>query len=963
MKVVPLVLVVLISFLNAGAATLSPQSPKEELTSFHFSDPDLGIELVAAEPDIISPVAMAWGLSGELYVVEMPGYPLRESSGRIKCLKDKDGDGLYSFDSIFAEGLEFPNSIMMYHGGLIVCDAPHILFLKDTNGDGKADLRKILWTGFNEGNHQLRVNSLKLGLDNWIYGANGRSGGQVNKPNEDKAISVNFHDFRISFDFEHLEAVSGYSQFGLAHDVWGNRFTTLNHRFARQVVLERSHVGNNPELENYVLFDTYLTEHDRRVNTLVPDTRRFNTDPVGYFTSLSGLTAYHGTLLGPKYVGSFFAGESVQSSVIHRKMNREGVVYKAQNLDSRNEFLSSPDGWFHPVNFSNGPDGALYIVDFYRKYVEHPQWAYDNLSEGVDWNEGEPHGRIWRVFHKDRPSTGWREVPVLPAASDGDLIAMLNSQIGWIRETAHRLLLERSLDDQKVHISRNQFNQANNLAKIHILWLMSAFNSLNEDILVDALDHTDPQLVSHAVRVAKNLISQSMVINKKVVSLLDFDDPLVRFQTILALTGVENLEALNRIVRLTLNDFDPWIRIAVMSYASTSTGAFLDKLLLEPKLKNTSDLRDLNFIKELSQMTVRVAPKLELVDRIEKFHDKTSWTSLDWFNLAGYLSQASDQPDFVYTLPKSLETLAWQELMQESNPENQLVDCLFQILRFGRPDQISESRQAWLMSASPETQDLGIQLMALQGHPLTIESVVGNIKDWKPNTRSSIISHTLLSDVMTSALLTSMEVRNVSGVDIPESIRRGLLNHPNKDIKDRAQKVLNHLINNDRQKVIDNYVHALSQEPVDIKVGAQMFGNHCISCHSIQGKGSQFAPDLTGMGNRNNTFLLTSILDPGRFVSYELKLHVLTTKDGRVYTGMLATESNDSKTLRQPDGKLITVPRSLIKSDVQTSQSIMPSGFELLINESQMAGLLGFLRQPNLELLPATPVQTSSEFE
>ena len=171
---------------------------------------------------------------------------------------------------------------------------------------------------------------------------------------------------------------------------------------------------------------------------------RFNRDPIGYFTSLSGLTAYRGDLLGASYDGDLFAGESVQAAVIHRRMQLDGPVYQAVDIAEGSEFLASADGWFHPVNFANGPDGALYMVDFYRMLVEHPQWAQDDRKEGVDWKLGEENGRIWRIAANDSPTNISRMNPAFQSMSPATLAQQLTDASGWRRDMAQQLLVRQN---------------------------------------------------------------------------------------------------------------------------------------------------------------------------------------------------------------------------------------------------------------------------------------------------------------------------------------------------------------------------------------------------------------------------------------------------------------------------------------------------------------------------------------
>ena len=169
---------------------LTLHSTAYEHASFELADPDLEISLIASEPDINSPVDMCWGPDGSLYVVEMTGYPVIENQGAIKLLTDVDGDGYYELKSVYAENLNFPAGIMYYNGGILVADAPDILYLKDSDNDGKADVREVFITGFNEGNQQYRANSLHWGLDNHIYGASGRGGGNIRFENDSSTVSI-----------------------------------------------------------------------------------------------------------------------------------------------------------------------------------------------------------------------------------------------------------------------------------------------------------------------------------------------------------------------------------------------------------------------------------------------------------------------------------------------------------------------------------------------------------------------------------------------------------------------------------------------------------------------------------------------------------------------------------------------------------------------------------------------------
>ena len=233
-----------------------PLSPRDELATIRTL-PGFKIELVACEPDVIDPVAMVFDEKGRIFVAEMIGYPHggvatgQEARGRIKMLEDKDGDGYYETCTVFADGLRFPTSVMPYKGGLLVANAPDLIYLEDTKGTGKADRRRVLYTGFNLENIQQLVNSLQWGLDNWIYGCAGTKESAITCPEKPDAPPVVLRGRGIRFHPDipgSLEPTSNGGQYGLTADAFGHWFTSTNAQHLRQVVLPDHYLRRNPYL-------------------------------------------------------------------------------------------------------------------------------------------------------------------------------------------------------------------------------------------------------------------------------------------------------------------------------------------------------------------------------------------------------------------------------------------------------------------------------------------------------------------------------------------------------------------------------------------------------------------------------------------------------------------------------------------------------------------------------------------
>jgi len=421
----------LVAPIEAVAEPPGPLSPEASLAAFEVV-PGHVVELVAAEPLVFDPVAICWDAAGRLFVAEMSDYPVGDGGGRVVMLTDADGDGTIDTRTIFAAGLPFPNGLMAWGDGLLVTAAPDILHLADRDGDGVAEVREVVLTGFNAGNQQLRVNGLTPGPDGWVYAANGRSGGSVTSPRRPDAppVSIDRHDLRFRPDTGEVEAVAGFSQFGLAFDAWGNRFSNWNTAPIRQVIFPLDVASRHPlsappnDMEN--LEDP---SHHNRVFPASPTPTTFNREPTDAFNASCGLSIDRGTRLVPS--GCAYVCEPLLNVVHRRELVPAGVAFEARRPagEETREFLASRDPWFRPVFTVTGPDGALWICDFYRRWVEHPDFVRAELRDGIAWDEGKDRGRIWRV----RPGA---DAP----RSGGGAVAGALPEEGQSRSVARRLL-------------------------------------------------------------------------------------------------------------------------------------------------------------------------------------------------------------------------------------------------------------------------------------------------------------------------------------------------------------------------------------------------------------------------------------------------------------------------------------------------------------------------------------------
>ena len=383
------------------------------------------MNLVASEPLVQDPIAFDWGADGRLWVVEMGDYPLGvdgkgKPGGKVRILEDPDGDGRYDRMTVFLDGLGFPTGVIPWRDGVIVACAPDIFYAEDRDGDGKADHREVLFTGFVEGNQQHRVNGFEFGLDGWIYGANGDSGGTVRSSKTGESTPIRGRDFRFRPDTGEFEAESGQTQFGRHRDDWGHWFGNNNPNWGWHYVLSESDLRRNP---NFAPPDPRRTlEPSTRLYPISRTVERFN-DPgaANHVTSANSPTPYRDDLFGPGFARSLFVSDPVHNLVHRMVLEPDGVTFRGVRApeESDREFLASSDNAFRPTMLKTGPDGTLWIADMYRAVIEHPEWIPDDWEARLDLRLGSEQGRNYRVFPVDRKP---RPIPRLDRLDTSGLI-------------------------------------------------------------------------------------------------------------------------------------------------------------------------------------------------------------------------------------------------------------------------------------------------------------------------------------------------------------------------------------------------------------------------------------------------------------------------------------------------------------------------------------------------------------
>lgn len=424
----------LLAALTLTTTAAAQLAPNEALQSFQLADERLTIELVAAEPLVASPCAMAFDEKGRLFVAENRGYPDRNDppQGAVVMLEDTDRDGRMDKRTVIADGLTFPNGVLPWDGGVFLTCAPDVLYLKDTDGDGRADERRVVLTGFDTSKStQLRVNTPLLGPDSWIWLASGLAGGRITNPEHPEFGALDLkNDLRFDPRTGRFEQVDGRSQYGHSFDESGRRFICMNRIHVQHVVLSSAVLRRNPHLafsetvQNCPeLVPNPLMRGGGGAARIFPISQNITTadSHAGTFSAACAITIWRGGALPADYDGCALSCEPTGNLVHADKLAPRGSTFAAVPMFEGREFLASRDDWFRPVFLARGRDGALYIADMYRQVIEHPEYLPEEIRKRTDFDAGKVMGRIWRIRAKSaaistRPNRAVRETSLLESA-------------------------------------------------------------------------------------------------------------------------------------------------------------------------------------------------------------------------------------------------------------------------------------------------------------------------------------------------------------------------------------------------------------------------------------------------------------------------------------------------------------------------------------------------------------------
>ncbi len=933
------------------------------------------MDLVAAEPLVTDPIAVAIDENLRMYVVEMNGYSENRDDklSRIRLMDDKDGDGKYETSKFFVDKLNWPTAIACWDGGIIVADAPDILWFKDTDGDDRPDERKVLFTGFGISNVQGLINSFNWGLDNRYYCSTSSTGGEVTKPGDPsfKPLPLRGRDFALDCRGMNMEPTTGGAQHGLSMDDWGNRFICSNSDHIIQVMIEDRYLARNPYLAAATpkksiaadgpqadVFRTSRVEPWRVVRTrlrkkgIVPGIVEGGGRDSGYFTSATGVTIYRGNAWPQEFLGLAIVGD-VGSNIIHRKQLEEnGLEFKAVRMDEKSEFVASTDNWFRPVQYANAPDGSFYVCDMYRETIEHPASLPPAIKKYVDLTSGRDRGRIWRII-----PDGFQQPKLekLGGKTTEQLVALLEHPNGWHRDTAARLIYQRQDQKAVLPLVKLATKSASPLGRIHAMYALAGLNALEAEMVFANLEHENAYVRQHAVRLAESFIFDAPGIRKLLTEKLPRDPSLrVRYQVALSLGEFPAAIATRNaaLAELAVKDGgDLYMRTAILSSVKEGAGDLLLRLRKSGEVRGTAQGREM-----LKLLAAQIGKQQAEEDKVALLQaltnlDKESPAAFQTIiqalavkpgsELARSLEQVTGGK--AAEVMKAVFTSALKSAADDKQPVLKRAAAVRQ-LSTGSYSDSAELLMSFLEPTQPaELQGAALSTLGTFDAADVAALLIDRYAAMSPRLKSQAADVLYSRESWLVALLDAIEKEAIPLGDVDPARLKLLTDHADASVRERAKKIVAKLQVTKRGDVLAAYKPVLEMKG-DVTRGKEAFKKTCAACHKLEGVGFELAPNLAAMKNRGPEAILLNVLDPNREVNPQYLNYVVQLTDGRTLNGIISAETATGLTLKRADNATDTVLRIDIERLKSTGQSLMPEGLEKQVDKQSMADLLEYFK-------------------
>jgi putative heme-binding domain-containing protein len=672
----------------------------------------------------------------------------------------------------------------------------------------------------------------------------------------------------------------------------------------------------------------------------------------GYFTSACGIMNYTGDAWPVEFRGNSFTCEGANNAIHRDRLESHGVGLLAYRADEHREFITSDEVWFRGVQLNNAPDGCLYVADMYREILEHPQSIPPMIKKHLDLNSGAELGRIYRVapvgFRQPRPV----RLSKLPTA---ELVALLAHANGWHRTTASRLLYERQDRAAIAPLERLAAQSPSPLGRMHALYALDGLGALTAETVAPRLADPHPRVRQHAVRLAERVLGRSAAVRARLCAMAGDDDMQVRYQLAFTLGEMPGPEATAALARVAARDADDkWIRLAVLSSCLGRAGDLFARLAADRAAWRARGDAGL-LLEQLAEQagaqgyaaqTAAVLKALDGLDAQEKSLARAAVRGLtrglarSGSPLRGKLS--ADHSHRAAEVLKEMLNTAGAAAVDERQSLAGRTEAI-RVLALAPLSEVRAPLADLLSSQQPKE----IQLAALEAlgrfaEPEVARTIVDAWPGFSPQVRNEAAEIVFSRPSGIAVLLDAVE-RKTIGTSQIEPARIAFLNsHPDRRIRDKAGILFAKEKLGRRPEVIAAYRGVLQLPGVAAR-GKEVFKKNCATCHRLEGVGFDLGLPLTTVGSKGPEYLLVNILDPNLQVLPEYINYVVTTKDGRTFTGMIAAETATSLTLRRAEGQSDTVLRANVDELQSTGLSLMPEGLEKQVSKQEMADLIAYL--------------------
>jgi putative membrane-bound dehydrogenase-like protein len=927
------------------------------------------VEIVAQEPDIVNPVAMTFDERGRIWITESLEYP-RRSPGpgrdRVKVIEDTDGDGRADRFSVFAEGLNIPSGVAVGHGGVWVANSPDILFLRDRDGDGKADSKEVVATGFGRDDTHELPNSLTWGPDGWLYGWNGVF-------NRSEVVSKNGRTYKFTCAIFRIHPRT--RQFEIwcegTSNPWGIAIDTEGSFFASACVID--HLWHLVETGYYIRQGGPYPPFTWPIESIV--------DHKHQKAAYCGIHYFDSPAYPPEYRGRLYMGNIHGNCINVDLLERDGSTYRARSAP---DFLQANDAWFMPVSQKTGPDGCLYILDWYDRY--HCYQDANRDPAGIDRLKG----RLYRVRYKDSPRrTGFD----LARSTDDELVKLLGSANVYDRDIAQRLLGERASPSIRAKLQSLVLDgAAARTARMHGLWSLLASGPLDPAFHAKLLGHSDATFRAWGVRAAGNMTKVDEGIRNQLVLLVRDPSPDVRLQLAVAARKLEQVDSLRLLLGVERSSYEDslvphivWQNLNPLlethqgelvrrfeedngqdpSFAPLAPRA-IDKLFASAKpdphviasilneclwsayCREAVDVLAARFRAEdmpaqfetdLRREIIKVVEASNLVLHFPNSDERSillaycaDATGLQETRKIAFRTWKNDDPGFRRRREeiriRAIEALLFRE---DEDSTRRLLEKI-----------LAETESASSAEFRGDVLDLMSRLDDAALAPMVIRSLPSLPAELKPRAVELLTER----PIWTKALLAAIEAKQVpaSTVNLNQLRRLGKSRDPETARRLKAiWGTIRDARNPRRERLVDEMRQLVRKRLGDAFKGQAVFSRLCAQCHVIYGQGQDVGPDITASGRNEFDQLLSNVFDPSLVIGPGYQATTVATTDGRVLTGLLAEDGRERVILKIQGGKRETIPRAQIDEIKTSPVSLMPEDVEKQLSPEEIADLFAFL--------------------